>query len=772
MKKSVVIALMSTLLINSVAFGASFNDISNDFQFEKSISWMEKNGVIEGFEDGGFHPEACVTRAEFLKVLYTTLEVDVSEADGTKFSDVKADDWFENFVGHAAETGAINGYPDGTFGPNKCVNNAEAYKIGLLAFLGQDFVMQSDYSFGEENSNKEWFEEYLNSASNSGLDLYDGFSDVEPMTSMVVEIETLASQNKKVSEIKEKSEVIQPEAEIISEEDFYSATIVAGDEMNRAEMVELLYRLKALKDNDGNYYYWGLYPDLLAGVPGAFDECLAGDLGKSGLAVESLGVVNDDMLMSFKMDDSQKADLNAFMANFKEALGEEYSTVDGISEAIAEQEKFDESFNKVFVDGDWEIVAGFDFIEDSYEPTVALGAKFENATDFEKFFSQIMGEEYFNYSDEAVSCSVDGNWTFWSVTGDEFYFARYKDLFFLTNESANIEKMKKAVSANSMFRFNSLFTNVNETLGDKMFNMFVDGQLMLEEGFGGDVDSEMLSSLENIYFDFGVSEKSMDFEALVQLSNAAPWSKMFFNSGYSLSQLVPSKDTVAFMELGSFDAYVDVLSANLIPELNFLGLNFGGFYEMLGDEANIEVSDLELMLDNQVAMRLHAAEDPIAAGAIYIDVTEDDDFEAADRVFYQIANYIDSEIAERGENSGISQMKNVDGQMNMISTGEVYGDLEIYYGFLDGQTFVLSLGDQYRLRGGEESLAANAKFQEAELGNGANFYLDFDQLPKVIEDYESMPAQLKQMLAVLDFFAGSENISGNLIRSAAKLQLK
>ena len=54
-------------------------------------------------------------------------------AYAVSFSDVRSGDWYEKYVTPLANAGVINGYPDGSFKPNRTVTAGEALKMILLA---------------------------------------------------------------------------------------------------------------------------------------------------------------------------------------------------------------------------------------------------------------------------------------------------------------------------------------------------------------------------------------------------------------------------------------------------------------------------------------------------------------------------------------------------------------------------------------------------------------------------------------------------------------
>jgi N-acetylneuraminic acid mutarotase len=84
-------------------------------------------GVVKGFNDGTFHPNAQVTRAEFVTMLMNTV-LDSSEpaGSGEGFSDnSNIPAWAANAVAEAQGYGFVNGFADDSFRPNEQVTRAE-----------------------------------------------------------------------------------------------------------------------------------------------------------------------------------------------------------------------------------------------------------------------------------------------------------------------------------------------------------------------------------------------------------------------------------------------------------------------------------------------------------------------------------------------------------------------------------------------------------------------------------------------------------------------
>ncbi|MDN5366416.1 MAG: N-acetylmuramoyl-L-alanine amidase [Thermacetogenium sp.] len=122
-----------------MAYEAAFTDVAGHWA-EDTIKLMAAKGIIKGMTATTFAPEAEVTRAQFATMLVNALNIRQQAATGTRFSDVPATAWFANTVETAAANGLLNGYPDGSFKPNAKITRQELAVMvaNALKFRGKD----------------------------------------------------------------------------------------------------------------------------------------------------------------------------------------------------------------------------------------------------------------------------------------------------------------------------------------------------------------------------------------------------------------------------------------------------------------------------------------------------------------------------------------------------------------------------------------------------------------------------------------------------------
>lgn len=105
-----------------------YTDVASADWFNNAVSTLSNMGILGGYEDGTFRPNATITRAEFAKIAVSFFDHEDIAAENV-FVDVADGSWYENYVAVAAEIGLIEGYAGDVFRPDANITRAEACTI-------------------------------------------------------------------------------------------------------------------------------------------------------------------------------------------------------------------------------------------------------------------------------------------------------------------------------------------------------------------------------------------------------------------------------------------------------------------------------------------------------------------------------------------------------------------------------------------------------------------------------------------------------------------
>lgn len=125
----------------------SYLDVGSSSWYHEPVTALCKLGLFD--DDLRFRPNEPITRAELVDVL-VRLDTGDGETTGVTFPDVPTDHWAAKAIGTAAARGWIQGYPDGTFGPEKSLTRAEACTVlnRVLGRTGDAAMAQRVLSLG------------------------------------------------------------------------------------------------------------------------------------------------------------------------------------------------------------------------------------------------------------------------------------------------------------------------------------------------------------------------------------------------------------------------------------------------------------------------------------------------------------------------------------------------------------------------------------------------------------------------------------------------
>ena len=121
-------AALVTRLLGIESIGAATRPMFTDTPsawYNKAINAAVQRGIMKGYPDGRFRPNAPITRAEFTQMI---AQIDNKPYGIAPFADVKGH-WAELAIGREYQAKRIMGYPDGTFRPNANITRCEAVVI-------------------------------------------------------------------------------------------------------------------------------------------------------------------------------------------------------------------------------------------------------------------------------------------------------------------------------------------------------------------------------------------------------------------------------------------------------------------------------------------------------------------------------------------------------------------------------------------------------------------------------------------------------------------
>lgn len=135
----------------------TFSDVNTDAWYYTEVETLYNIGIISGYEDGTFKPDAPVSRGEFAKLAVAW--GDLPRTDKVVFSDVTNEHWSYQFVGAAYAAGWLKGYDDGTYKPDQDISRAETVTM-VNQVINRAITLEKLKELGVENPYSDLVETY------------------------------------------------------------------------------------------------------------------------------------------------------------------------------------------------------------------------------------------------------------------------------------------------------------------------------------------------------------------------------------------------------------------------------------------------------------------------------------------------------------------------------------------------------------------------------------------------------------------------------------
>lgn len=158
--------MMMFAFLHPVHASNSFKDMQKYGWAKNGVEYLAEKGAINGVGDNQFAPQKELTRGEAAKIIALLLQLDVDSNKKTNFIDAKTH-WASPYIKaiQIAKPGLLDGYPDGTFKPNKLVTREELAKMIVLSY---GFVKEPGYSH-PFNDVSGWSADYIETLASKGI---------------------------------------------------------------------------------------------------------------------------------------------------------------------------------------------------------------------------------------------------------------------------------------------------------------------------------------------------------------------------------------------------------------------------------------------------------------------------------------------------------------------------------------------------------------------------------------------------------------------------
>ena len=123
-----------------------FTDVSENEWHYDAVRFVHENGLMNGYGNNTFAPDANLSRAMLAQILYN--KEGRPAASGIVFTDVTSDAWNSEAVAWAAARGIVSGYGNGLFGPNDHITR-EQLAVMLWRYAGEPAATSKELHFND-----------------------------------------------------------------------------------------------------------------------------------------------------------------------------------------------------------------------------------------------------------------------------------------------------------------------------------------------------------------------------------------------------------------------------------------------------------------------------------------------------------------------------------------------------------------------------------------------------------------------------------------------
>lgn len=156
----------------------TFTDLRTSHWAYELITGLCKKGIVNGYPNGTFQPDGTITRAELTKLFVEAKDLRIIQPETPTFQDVAPNAWYYKYVETAADAGLVKGYENGEFHPDAKITRQE---IAAIVARAMDLEKEAEEAAFENTGFKDdeqiasWAKGYVVIEKREGI--IDGYPD-------------------------------------------------------------------------------------------------------------------------------------------------------------------------------------------------------------------------------------------------------------------------------------------------------------------------------------------------------------------------------------------------------------------------------------------------------------------------------------------------------------------------------------------------------------------------------------------------------------------
>ena len=141
LSRAMLVAVLHRLEGSPQASAGDFTDVADGDWYAQAVNWAASVGVVNGFDDGTFQPNAAITREQMAAILrnyaqYKGLDVTATGSLANYSDAASVSDWAKDSIAWAVGEHLISGVTDDTLAPQACATRAQVAAI-LQRYLSE-----------------------------------------------------------------------------------------------------------------------------------------------------------------------------------------------------------------------------------------------------------------------------------------------------------------------------------------------------------------------------------------------------------------------------------------------------------------------------------------------------------------------------------------------------------------------------------------------------------------------------------------------------------